>query len=124
MGAPAGELVLYLGLGQSLLALVPRLRPLGEKPGPVDADRAWVFAASGDPRVVADPTRDLPSGVPGQVHPHLRFGRSGPLTAASATLLGALGPEDRLLTANLARRSTRLEASCREGRPSAMSRPA
>lgn len=101
--------MLYLGLGQSLLAQVPRLRPLGEKPGSLDPDRAWVFAASGDPRVVADPTRDLASDVLGEVHPHLRSGRSGPLTAASAEMLGALRLEDRLLTVNLARRSARVD---------------
>lgn len=37
--------------------------------------------------------------------PHLRHGRSRPLTAASAAILGTLGPQDRLLTVNLARRN-------------------
>lgn len=106
----SGELVLYLGLGQSLLALVPRLRPLGETPGPVDATRAWVFAANGDPRVAVDPTQDLPEGTLAEVHPHLRHGRSGPLASASAAILGGLGAQDRLLTVNLARRNTRLDA--------------
>lgn len=108
MTAPAAELVLYLGLGQSLLALVPRLRPLGEKPGPVDPQRAWVFGTGGDPRVAEDPTMDLLEelATPG---PHLRHGRSGPLTAASAAILAALGPGDRLLTVNLARRNTAVD---------------
>lgn len=101
---------MYLGLGQSLLALVPRLRPLGEKSGPVDATRAWVFSATGDPRVADDPTQDLPDGSLDEVHPHLRTGRSGPLTSASAGILGALGPEDRLLTVNLARRNAAISA--------------
>lgn len=102
--------MLYLGLGQSLLALVPRLRPLGERPGPVDPQRAWVFAATGEPRVAVDPTQDLAAGALAAIHPHLRHGRSGPLTAASAAILGALRPQDRLLTVNLARRNTALEA--------------
>lgn len=102
--------MLYLGLGQSLLALVPRLRPLGEKPGLLDAERAWVFAATGDPRVVADPTKLLSDEALTQLHPHLRQGRSGPLTAASAAILPALQPDDQLLTVNLARRNTVVEA--------------
>lgn|GEM_PF-1721525 len=110
MAAPAGELLLYLGIGQSLLALVPRLRPLGEKPGRLDPDRAWVFAATGDPRLVADPGRTLPVGALDALHPHLRQGRSGPLTAASAAILRALGPQDRLVTVNLARRNTAIAA--------------
>lgn len=101
--------MLYLGLGQSLLALVPRLRPLGETSGPVDPMRAWVFGAGGDPRVADDPTRDLDPSVWGEPVPHLRHGRSGPLTSASTAILEALGPQDRLLTVNLARRNTRLE---------------
>lgn len=111
MTAPdARELVLYLGLGQSLLALVPRLRPLGEASGPLDPGRAWVFAATGDPRVAKDPTQDLSEAAFAEPHPHLRHGRSGPLTAASAAILAALGPADRLLTVNLARRNTSIEA--------------
>ena len=110
MAAPGGELVLYLGLGQSLLALVPRMRPLGEKPGPVDAARAWVFGAGGEPKVADDPTQDLPEDALGDPVPHLRHGRSGPLTAASAAILGAIGPDDRLLTVNLARRNTGVDA--------------
>lgn len=102
--------MLYLGLGQSLLALVPRLRPLGEKPGLLDAEKAWVFAATGDPRVVADPTKPLSDEALTQLHPHLRQGRSGPLTAASAAILPALQPDDQLLTVNLARRNTVVEA--------------
>ena len=102
--------MLYLGLGQSLLALIPRLRPLGEKPGQVDAGRALVFAANGDPRVAADATGRLPEGALQAVYPHLRHGRSGPLTSASAAILGGLRPQDRLLTANLARRNMRLDA--------------
>lgn len=108
--AGGGELVPYIGLGQSLLAQVPRLRPLGERPGPVDAARAWVFPATGDPRPVRDPAQDLPAAALAGLRPHLRNGRSGPLTAASAAILGALGPQDRLLTVNLARRSTALAA--------------
>lgn len=104
----AGELVLYLGLGQSLLALVPRLRPLGEAPGPVDPARAWVFAPTGDPRVARDPTQDLPDGSLAEPWPHLRHRRSGPLTAASAVILDALGPQDRLVSVNLARRNSRV----------------
>lgn len=109
MAAPAARLVLYLGLGQSLLALVPRLRPLGETPGPLDPQRAWVFGAGGDPRVAADPTQDLPEALLAAPVPHLRHGRSGPLTAASAAMLEALGPEDRLLTVNLARRNAAID---------------
>lgn len=110
MAAPGGELVLYLGLGQSLLALVPRLRPLGERPGPVDPDRAWVLAATGDPRVADNPMLSLPEDALDGLYPHLRHGRSGPLTAASAEILAALGPQDRLLTVNLARRNTAIQA--------------
>lgn len=102
--------MLYLGLGQSLLAQVPRLRPLGERPGVVDPNRAWVFSRNGDPRVVADPTQDLPDGVLGAPVPLMRFARSGPLTAASAAILAALGPQDRLLTVNLARRGASIDA--------------
>ncbi len=98
--------MLYLGLGQSLLALVPRLRPLGEKQGLLDPDRAWVLSPTGDPRVVADPTRAWPDGTLAGLHPHLRQERSGPLTSASAAILEALGPRDELLTVNLARRNT------------------
>lgn len=105
-----GELVLYIGLGQSLLALVPRLRPLGLKPGALDPERAWVFAASGDPRVADDPMRALPEAALAGVQPHLRHGRSGPLTSASAAIIEGLGPQDRLLTVNLARRNTRIAA--------------
>jgi hypothetical protein len=106
----AGELVLYIGLGQSLLALVPRSRPLGEQPGLVDAARAWVFSASGDPRVADNPLVDLPGDTEFGCHPHRRHGRSGPLTAASASILAVLGPRDRLLTVNLARRNAALDA--------------
>ena len=107
---PVGELVLYLGLGQSLLALTPWLRPLGEAPGPVEATRAWVLSATGEPRLAADLTADLPEGALGEPVPHLRHGRSGPLTAASAAILAAIGPEDRLVTVNLARRSASITA--------------
>lgn len=100
--------MLYLGLGQSLLALTPRLRPLSLRPGPVDAVRAWVLSASGTPRVADDPTEDLPEDALGEPVAHLRNGRSGPLTAASAEMLGALGSEDRLLTVSLARRNTEI----------------
>lgn len=110
MAAPAAELVLYLGLGQSLLALVPRLRPLGLKPGLLDPERAWVFGQGGDPRVADDPTQDLREGTLAEPVPHRRQGRSGPLTAASAVMLGALGPQDRMLTVNLARRNTAVDA--------------
>lgn len=109
-GTEGGELLLYIGLGQSLLALVPRLRPLGLKPGPLDPARAWVFAATGDPRVADDPTLDLPEAALAGLHPHLRHGRSGPLTSASAVIVERLGPQDRLLTVNLARRNTRISA--------------
>jgi hypothetical protein len=109
VASPAQELVLYLGLGQSLLALVPRLRPLGERPGPVDPVRAWVFGGEGDPRVASDPTQDLPDDALGEPVAHLRHGRSGPLTAASAAILGALGPADMLVTVNLARRNTPID---------------
>lgn len=110
VAAPVGELVLYLGLGQSLLALVPRLRPLGEKSGLLDPDRAWVLSPTGDPRVVSDPTRTLPDGALADLHPHLRQERSGPLTAASAAILAVMGPHDGLLTVNLARRNTPISA--------------
>lgn len=101
--------MLYLGLGQSLLALVPRLRPLGEAPGLLDAERAWVFGAGGEPRLVADPTQEFGPEELGAPVAHRRHGRSGPLTAASAVVLEALGPEDRLVTVNLARRNTGVE---------------
>lgn len=107
--------MLYIGLGQSLLALMPRLRPLGETPGSVDPERAWVFSEAGDPRVAADPTRELPQVALAALHPHLRTGRSGPLTAASAEILAGLGPGDRLLTVNLARRGTQLATFTRPG---------
>lgn len=107
--------MLYIGLGQSLLALVPRLRPLGEAPGAVDPERAWVFTEAGDPRVAADPTQELPEAALAALHPHQRTGRSGPLTAASAEILAGLGPEDRLLTVNLARRGTQLAKFARPG---------
>lgn len=102
--------MLYLGLGQSLLALTPRQRPLGQAPKPVDPVRAWVLSASGTPRVADDPTQDLPGDALGETAPHLRDGRSGPLTAASAEILAALGAADRLLTVNLARRNTEIAA--------------
>lgn len=105
-----GELVLYLGLGQSFLAQVPRLRPLGEKPGAVDAGRAWVFAENGDTRLTTDATQPLPEDALQALYPHLRHGRSGPLTAAAAAILAALRPQDRLLTASLARRNAPLDA--------------
>jgi hypothetical protein len=105
-----GEVVLYLGLGQSLLALVPRLRPLGASPGPLDPARALVFAATGDPQLTRDPTLDLPLGALDTTYPHTRFGRSGPLTAASEAILAGLGPADTLLTVNLARKNTAIEA--------------
>ena len=106
--AARGELLLHVGLGQSLLALTPRLRPLGAKPGLVDASRALVFGRTGDPRPDGNTLLDLPEAAFTGVVPHLRDGRSGPMTAAAAVILTALGPIDRLLSVNLARRNAAL----------------
>ena len=76
--------------------------------GPLDARRAWVFNAKGDPRIVDKPLRDLPEGLLESLYPHLRNGRSGPLTIASQVILAHLGPQDQLLTVNLAQKSAQI----------------
>jgi hypothetical protein len=105
-----GELVLYVGLGQSLLDLVPRLRPLSAKPGDIDPGRALVFLPGGDTRFGVNTLNALPPAALDQVYPLRRGGRSGPLTFASQAIVQALGPRDVLLTVNLARKGARLAA--------------
>ncbi len=99
-----GELVLYVGLGQSLIALVPRLRPLGAPTAELDPDRAFVFVPGGDPFFGRTALDRLPPAALADLHPHREGARSGPLTAASAEILKVLGPKDLLLTVNLARK--------------------
>lgn len=115
MDGARGELVVYVGLGQSLLAQIPRLRPLGETVGYLDEDRALVFQASGDTRFVSDPMQDLPADALVSVYPHRRTDRSVPLTAASSEILTALAAQDCLLTVNLARRGAGIADFAREG---------
>ena len=103
-----GELLVHLGMGQSLLALTPYLRPMAGPSGPLDRRRAWVFSENGDPRIVDKPLRGLPEDALAAVYPHLRNRRSGPLTIASQAMLAHLGPQDQLLTVNLAQKSARL----------------
>lgn len=103
-----GELLVYVGMGQSLLALTPYLRPLAGKSGPLERNRAWVFAENGDPRFGTKPLRDLPEEALLSLHPHMRGGRSGPLTAASEVVLAAMGPKDQLLTVNLAQKGAKV----------------
>ena len=106
--ASKGELLVHLGMGQSLLALTPYLRPLAGASGPLDARRAWVFAAKGDPRIVGQPLRGLPEDALAALYPHRRTPRSGPLTIASQAILAHLKPEDQLLTVNLAQKGARI----------------
>jgi hypothetical protein len=103
-----GELLVYVGLGQSLLGQRPYLRPLGETSGWVDRRRAQVFSANGDPKFNTNPLVDLLPDALATTYPHRRTGRSGPLTAASAEILTALGPDDVLLTMNLAQKAAPL----------------
>ncbi len=105
-----GELVLYVGLGQSLLGLVPRLRPLSAKPGDIDPGRALVFVPGGDARFGVNTLQALPPTALAEVHPHRRGGRSGPLTFASEAILAGLGPQDVLLTVNLAQKGASIRA--------------
>ncbi len=105
-----GELVLYVGLGQSHLALMPRLRPLSAKPAEIDPRRALVFVPGGDDRFGVNTLIALPPTALDEVHPHRRGGRSGPLTFASEAILGVLGPKDALLTVNLAQKGASIDA--------------
>lgn len=105
-----GELVLYVGLGQSHLALMPRLRPLSAKPAEIDPRRALVFVPVGDTRFGVNTLTALPPTALDEVHPHLRGGRSGPLTFAGEAILGVLGPKDALLTVNLAQKGASIDA--------------
>lgn len=102
--ARQGELLVYLGLGQSLLALVPRGRPLPLRPAPLDVQRALVFAADGAPRMGANPLEPLPPERMAALHPHQSHPLAGALTEATRAILPALGPQDAVLTVNLARR--------------------
>ena len=105
---PQGELLVYVGLGQSLLASTPYLRPLSGRPGLLDKDRAFVFGQTGEPATGGNPLLDLPDEVFATLYPHARAGRSGPLTAAATEILSALAPHDQLLTVNLARKGAKI----------------
>lgn len=102
------ELVLYVGLGQSLLALVPRGAPLPVQEAPLDPARAFVFGQGGSPRLCPNPLEPLDPALLGDLGPHVRHRVSGPLTEATAALLAVLGPSDAVLTVNLARRGAKL----------------
>jgi len=107
-GAANGELLVYVGLGQSLLASTPYLRPLSGRPGLLDKDRAFVFGQTGEPATGGNPLLDLSEAAFASLYPHARAGRSGPLTAAATEILSALAPQDQLLTVNLARKGAKI----------------
>lgn len=109
MTTQRGELLVYLGLGQSLLALVPRGRPLPVRATALDPQRALVFAADGSPRMGANPLEPLAAERMAALHPHQSHPLAGALTEATRAILPLLGPQDAVLTVNLARRGARIE---------------
>lgn len=109
MAAEPGELLLYVGLGQSLLALVPRTQPLPVRPAPLDAGRAFVFSPDGTPRMGANPLDALPPERMAALFPHQSHPLAGALTEATRVLLPALSRQDAVLTVNLARRGAAID---------------
>ena len=109
MAAEPGELLLYVGLGQSLLALVPRTQPLPVRPAPLDAGRAFVFSPSGNARLQSNPLVPLDMADLAALHPHQSHPLASPMTEATRVLLPALSQQDAVLTVNLARRGAAIE---------------
>ena len=109
MAAGPGELLLYVGLGQSLLALVPRTQPLPVRPAPLDAGRAFVFSPQGSARLQGNPLAPLDMAELADLHPHQSHPLASPMTEATRVLLPALAPQDAVLTVNLARRGVAIE---------------
>lgn len=109
MAAEPGKLLLYVGLGQSLLALVPRTQPLPVRPAPLDAGRAFVFSPNGSARLHGNPLAPLDMAELADLHPHQSHPLASPMTEATRVLLRALSRQDAVLTVNLARRGATIE---------------